>query len=205
MLAVTPTELVIGPASARVTTHFASRAAAARTAVLGALDSPRYFALLDELERLLADPPAAAAATAPASEVLPGAIGQAYRRARRRMRRARQAPPGPARDAMLHEARKAAKRARYAAEAAQPALGKKARRFARRMKAVQSALGEHHDAVTAATVAREIGVHAHLSGENAFTFGLLNEHAHYRALNSQRQARKAWKRASRNKARRWLS
>ncbi|MCW2933828.1 MAG: hypothetical protein JWM19_4790 [Actinomycetia bacterium] len=204
MLAVTPTELVIGPAAARVTTHYASREAAARRAVLGALDSPRYFALLDELERLLADPPEAAAATAPASEVLPRAIGQAYRRTRRRMRRARQVPPGPARDAALHEARKAAKRARYAAEAARPAVGKKARRFANRMKAVQTALGDHHDAVTVGTAAREIGVHAHLSGENAFTFGLLNEHAHHKALSSQRKARKAWKRAA-GKPRRWLS
>ena len=48
-----------------------------------------------------------------------------------------------------HEARKAAKRARYAAEAAEPAFGKKAKRFAKRMKAVQSVLGDHQDAVTA--------------------------------------------------------
>jgi CHAD domain-containing protein len=203
MLAVTPTELVIGPAAARVTTHFASRAAAARTTVLDALDSARYFALLDELERLLADPPEAAAA-APASKVLPRAIGQAYRRTRRRMRRAAQAQPGPGRDVMLHEARKAAKRARYAAEVARPAVGKKARKFAKRMKAVQSALGDHHDAVTVGTAAREIGVHAHLSGENAFTFGLLNEHAHHEADSSERRALKAWKRATR-KPHGWLS
>jgi CHAD domain-containing protein len=204
MLAVTPTELVIGPAAARVTVHFASRTAAARDAVLAALDSPRYFALLDELERLLAGPPKTAAAAAPASEILPHEIGRAFRRTRRRMRRASQAPPGPARDAMLHEARKAAKRTRYAAEAARPAIGKKARRFAKRMKAVQSALGDHQDAVTIGSAAREIGVHAHLAGENAFTFGLLNEHAHHEACDSQRTASKAWKRATR-KPRSWLS
>jgi CHAD domain-containing protein len=203
MLAVTPTELVIGPAAARVTVLFASREAAARGAVLGALDSPRYFAVLNELERLLADPPRAAAGMAPASEVLPHAVGQAYRRTGRRMRRASQVPPGPSRDGMLHEARKAAKRARYAAEAAQPAVGKKARTFAKRMTAVQSALGDHNDAVTVGTVAREIGVHAHLAGENAFTFGLLNEHAHHEARSAQRHARKAWKRATR-KPRCWL-
>jgi CHAD domain-containing protein len=204
MLAVTPTELVLGPAVARVTTHYTAREVAGRGAVLGALDSPRYFALLDEIERLLADPPEAAAATAPAIEVLPPAIGQAYRRTRRRMRRASQARPGPARDTALHEARKSAKRARYAAEVAWPAVGKKARRFAKRMKAVQSALGDHHDAVTVGAEAREIGVHAHLAGENAFTFGLLNEHAHHEAGSSERRARKAWKRAA-GKPRRWLS
>ncbi len=204
MLASTPTELVIGPAAARVTGHFAPRAAAARAAVLSALDSPRYFALLDELERLLATPPEEAAATASASEVLPLAVGRAYRRTGRRMRRAVLAPPGPARDATLHEVRKAAKRARYAAEAARPAIGKKARRVARQMKAVQSALGDHHDAVTAAAMAREIGILAYLSGENAFTFGLLNERARNQAVSCASQAARAWKRTH-GKPRRWLS
>ena len=71
-------------------------------------------------------------------------------------------------------------------------------------KAIQSVLGDHHDAVTAGTTAREIGVNAYLAGENAFTFGLLNDHADRAALKSQRQGRKAWKRATRRGPRRWL-
>lgn len=203
-LANTPVELVIGPAKARVTAHFAPRQAAARNAVLETLDSPRYFGILDELDRVLDRLSQTAPATEPADEVLPGAIAHAYRRAKRRMGRARRTPSGAAREVALHEARKAAKRARYAAEAVQPAFGKKARRFAKRMKAIQSVLGDHQDAVTARTVAREIGVSAHLAGENAFSFGLLNERAHRDALEYQRQARSAWKRAARHKARRWL-
>ncbi len=121
------------------------------------------------------------------------------------MHRARQAPADATRDVALHEARKAAKRARYAAEAVEPVFGKKARRFGKRMKAVQSVLGDHQDAVTARKVAREIGMSAHRAGENAFSFGLLNERAHRDALEYQRQARSAWKRAARHKARRWLS
>jgi hypothetical protein len=73
------------------------------------------------------------------------------------------------------------------------------------MKAVQSVLGDHQDAVTARAVAREIGMQAHLSGENAFSFGLLHERAHRDALEYQRQAGAVWRRASRRKARRWLS
>jgi CHAD domain-containing protein len=115
------------------------------------------------------------------------------------MRRANHAPAGQARDVALHETRKAAKRARYAAEAARPALGKKdgrkARRFAKRMKDVQSALGMHQDAVIAQATARDIGVHAHLAGENAFSFGLLNERAHYQALACEDQAHRAWRHA----------
>jgi CHAD domain-containing protein len=87
----------------------------------------------------------------------------------------------------------------------EPVFGKQAKRFAKRMKAVQSVLGDHQDAVTARGVARDIGVHAHLAGENAFSFGLLNERAHRDALDYQRQARKVWKRAAGHHARLWLS
>jgi CHAD domain-containing protein len=204
-LAELPVELVIGPAKARVTAHFAPQQAAARKAVLKALDSRRYFRLLDDLDRLLADPPATTAATESADEILPQAVARAYRRTKRRMVGAVRAPAGTERDVALHEARKAAKRARYAAEAAEPVFGKQARRFAKRMKAVQSVLGDHQDAVTARGVAREIGMQAHLAGENAFSFGLLNERAHRDAAEYQRHARSVWRRAARPKARRWLS
>jgi CHAD domain-containing protein len=117
-LAGTPAELVMGPAQARLRAHFAPREAAARRTVLEALDSRRYLAILDELDRLADDPPLAAEAADRAAAVLPGAVARAYRRTRRRMRRARRAPAGRARDMALHETRKAAKRVRYAAEAA---------------------------------------------------------------------------------------
>jgi CHAD domain-containing protein len=204
-LDATPLELVIGPAQARVTAHFAPVQAAARNAVLEALDSRRYLELLDDLDRLLDEPLEAVAATEPAALILPPAVAHAYRRAGHRMRRARRSPEGAPRDVALHEARKAAKRARYAAEAVEPVFGKQARRFAKRMKAVQSVLGDHQDAVTARGVAREIGVQAHLAGENAFSFGLLNERAHRDALEYQRQARSVWKRAAARRSRRWLS
>ena len=202
-LARTPVELVIGPARARVTAHFAPLHAAGRAAVLEALDSPRYLRIIDDLDRLLADRARTEASMATAAEILPDAVAHAYRRTKRRMGRARRAPAGAPRDVGLHEARKAAKRARYAAEAVEPAFGKKARRFAKRMKKVQSVLGDHQDAVIARRVAREIGVQAHLAGENAFSFGLLNERAHGAAGESQRQAGSVWKRAARYQARRW--
>jgi CHAD domain-containing protein len=204
-LAGMPAELLMGPAQARIRAHFAPQQAAARSAVLQALDSPAYFAMLDELDRLLADTPLTSAAGRRAGEVLPGAVARSHRRTSRRMRRALRAPEGPARDAALHEARKAAKRARYAAEAAQPASGEKARRFAKRMKAVQSVLGDHQDAVNTRAVARDLGVHAQLAGESAFSFGLLHERADRDAREHQVRARRAWKRATRGNVVRWLS
>ena len=199
-----PPELVVGPAVARITVHFAPQEAAARTSVIEALDSRRYLAMLDELDQMLAEPPRTPAARAPARDVLPDAVARTYRRTKRRVRRARRAPAGTRRDAALHEARKAAKRSRYAAEAVAPVFGKGAQRFAKRMKKVQSVLGDHHDAVTARAVARVIGVQAHLAGENAFSFGLLQERAHRDALEYEGQALHAWKRVKRRKSVKWL-
>ena len=195
-LASLPAEQVLGPAQARTRGHFSPREASERETALDAMNSARYYALIAEVDRLIADPPLTAAAAEPAGKALPKAIGRTYRRTRRRMRYARRTASGAGHDTALHETRKAAKRARYAAEAAQPALGKKARRFSKRMKAVQSALGDHHDAVIARAAVREIGVRAHLAGENAYTFGLLSERAARDADAYEAKAMRAWKHAS---------
>jgi CHAD domain-containing protein len=171
-LAQLPAQLVIGPMQARVQSHFAPRAASAREALLEALDSGRYLALLTALDQLLSAPPSAAALR-PASDVLPAAVRHARRRARRRARRAGRSPAGDARETALHETRKAVKDTRYAAELAAPSGDKKTRRLARRMKKLQSILGDHHDAVVARGVARDIGIRAAQAGENAFSFGVL--------------------------------
>lgn len=205
-LAATPTELVLGPAQARITAHFAPLEASSRKAVLDAFGSARYKALRAALGGLLDNPPLTPRAAEPADTALPLAVGRAYRRTRRRMHRVDQAPAGQSRDVALHETRKAAKRTRYAAEAAAPALGKKdgkkAHRLAKRMKKVQSVLGDHQDAVIAQAAARDIGVHAHLAGENAFSFGLLEERARHQALASEHLAPHVWRRARRKAS--WL-
>jgi CHAD domain-containing protein len=120
------------------------------------------------------------------------------------MRRARHTPAGPDRDIALHEARKAAKHARYSAEAVSPAFGKPARRFAKRVQKVQSALGEHHDGVVARAAIRELGVEAHLAGENAFSFGVLYEQDVCGARDLEARAWNAWKQASRPRYNAWL-
>jgi CHAD domain-containing protein len=199
-----PAELVIGPVQARVQGHFASQHADARTALLEALDSERYFSLLDELDKLMAEPPWTPQAARPAADVLPAAARRPYRQVRRRMRGARRARAGQPTDEALHEARKAAKRARYAGEAMAPAIGKKARRFAQQMKKVQSVLGDHQDAVIARQVERELGLGAHLAGENAFSYGLLYGRDTCDAARLQAQAWRTWKRASRPRYRRWM-
>jgi len=207
-LAQLPPEVVMGSVQAQVREHFAPIEAAARAAVLAALDSQRYLDLVDGLEQLLAGPPLAGEAGLPAAQALPPAVRRSRRRVHRRLRRARSRPAGPGRDAALHEVRKAAKDARYAAEAAlpavRPAARKRAGQFVGRMKKLQSVLGDHHDAVVARGVVRELGVRAHLAGENAFSFGVLYQLEGNRARGLDERAEHAWKRASGRKYRRWL-
>jgi CHAD domain-containing protein len=204
-LATVPAEQLIGPVRARIKIHFAPAAAQAREGVLEALDSERYESLRDEVGKLIAGPLRPARAGGPAGDVLPREVRRAYRATARRMDRARRAAPGPARDAALHQARKAAKRARYAGELAQPAIGRPAKRFTRQVKGVQSLLGDHHDAIIAGQQERGLGMEAHLSGENAFTFGLLYERETEAAGELRARAFKAWKKASRSRYRRWMS
>jgi CHAD domain-containing protein len=96
------------------------------------------------------------------------------RRVRRRSRAVSTAQTSEERDQALHDVRKAAKRLRYAAESTRPVFGGRAKKLAKRAKALQTVLGEHQDAVVAQLTLRELGVRAHLSGENGFTFGRLH-------------------------------
>jgi CHAD domain-containing protein len=199
-----PVELIMGPVQARLREHFAPLAAQSRTAVLKALDSERYFALLDELDQILAQPPLGPDADQPAKQALRSAVARTYRQTDKRLRRARQAHAGEPANVALHSARRAAKRSRYAAEAVTPVFGKKAKRLAKQMKNMQTSLGDHQDAVIARNTLREIGVRAHLAGENAFTFGLLHEHNSTAVRDSEQQAWQYWKQASKPKYRAWL-
>jgi CHAD domain-containing protein len=200
-----PVELLIGPVQARVQGYFAPRRASGREELIKAFDSVRYAKLLAGLDILAHDPPLGPQAGAPARDVLPAAVGKVYRQASKRMRRARHEPAGPGRDVALHEVRKSARRARYAAEATTPAVGRKARTFAKQMKKVQSVIGDHQDTVIARQAARDLGIGAHLAGENAFTYGLLHEREHHQAARLQAAARKTWKKVSRPRHLTWLS
>jgi CHAD domain-containing protein len=204
LLEQVPPDLVLGPVPASVTGYLAPRQAAARRAAVRALDSPRYLALLDELDALIAAPPATEAAAGPARS-LRADVRRAYRRLRKRARHARGRPAGPELDTALHETRKAAKRARYAADALAPSAGPAAEQFAAQMKHLQSVLGDHHDTVVARAAIRDLGTRAHTAGENAFTYGLLYQLDAGAAAELSDEAGRVWREARRKKHRRWLA
>jgi hypothetical protein len=72
------------------------------------------------------------------------------------------------------------------------------------MKKVQSVAGDHQDTVIARQAARDLGISAHLAGENAFTYGLLYERELDRAGRLQARALTVWKKASRPRHRKWM-
>ncbi|MGW6746390.1 CYTH and CHAD domain-containing protein [Streptomyces sp. NPDC055025] len=191
-----PGTLVLGPVRARLTIWNAGRRAGSRSTTVAVLDSERYLALLNSLDTLLADPPLRPDAAKRPRKVLPAAILKDYRRLAGRVEQALELSPGEERDVALHNARKAAKRVRYAAEAGRPALGKPAKRFAGRMKAVQNVLGDHQDSVVAREALRDLGIHAHAAGESAFTWGLLHGHEEAQAARRERELPLVWERGS---------
>ncbi|GGT55802.1 CYTH and CHAD domain-containing protein [Streptomyces purpureus] len=191
-----PDTLTLGPVHARLRIWSAARESDARSRALTALDSDRHLALLATLDRLLTDPPLLKGAAGDPDTVLTKAVLKDYDRLARRVDHALALPEGHDRDLALHEARKAAKRARYAGEAARPALGKPAKRFAKRVKAVQSLLGDHQDSVVARDTLRTLAIQAHAAGESAFTWGLLYGREEAAGAAHERELPETWARAS---------
>ena len=52
-------------------------------------------------------------------------------------------------------------------------------------RAIQEILGDHQDSVVLRTVLRDLGMRAHLAGENGFTFGRLHALAQIRAAHDE--------------------
>lgn len=199
------TTLLLGPVHARLRIWDAAGRTDARARTLAVLDSPRYLRLLDSVEALLADPPLLAGAGREPAKALPRAILKDYERLAGRVEHALGLAPGEERDLALHDARKAAKRARYAADAAGPALGKPAKRLSKRMKAVQSVLGDHQDSVVARDALRDLAIQAHAAGESAFTWGLLYGEEEARAADRERELPRVWRKSAKAGLRRALA
>jgi CHAD domain-containing protein len=117
-----------------------------RTALLAAMDGPRYARALDTLVAAAAAPRLAATFRAkPAGKVMPRLVRRPWCHLRRAVAELGEAPA----DAALHQVRIQAKHCRYAAEAATPVVGKKARRLGEAVAALQGILGDFNDAVVA--------------------------------------------------------
>ncbi|WP_084957084.1 CYTH and CHAD domain-containing protein [Thermoactinospora rubra] len=165
-------ELVVGPIRARLGDDMYRREREAYGRIRETLGGERYFALLDALDALIAEPRLTEAAAQDA-KTLVGVAGKSWARVTRAYDAAQAIEDPERREIAMHEVRKSAKRARYTAEALRPALGAKMGRLARHAEAVQEVLGAHMDGVIAQeTLAKEAEA-ARQAGEDTFTYGLL--------------------------------
>ncbi|TFD57383.1 CYTH and CHAD domain-containing protein [Cryobacterium suzukii] len=188
-------DLLLGPIRARLETRSETDTDTAEHALVTALNSHRYFRLLDALDALAATPPLTAAANQDARVVVPGLINKEWKKLRRAVRLAAKTVPGPERDLALHAARKRAKRLRYAAETAHPLSRKRAARVRRFAQKLQTVLGDQHDSVIARDrLLRRGGVDAYLRGENTFSYGRLHALEQQKAADAEARFWKAWSR-----------
>ncbi|TMQ99982.1 CYTH and CHAD domain-containing protein [Actinomadura soli] len=133
------------------------------------LKEARYFALLDELDRLVSDPPLAGTGEKKARKELPVLVTRAWDRMAKDYASITTADDP---DLARHETRKAAKRARYAAELAVPVLGAAAKRVVKDAKRIQEVLGEYQDGVIAMEHLEAAGKRTRIPAE-AFALGVL--------------------------------
>ncbi|MEO1060861.1 MAG: CYTH and CHAD domain-containing protein [Actinomycetota bacterium] len=143
------------------------RRRAARTRLLRDLRGKRSTALLDHLVQAAADPRTTPRADRPASEEMPKLVRRRWRRLVRAVEAAG-ADPAPE---DLHAVRIQAKKVRYASESVAPAVGRRAKRFARRAARIQDELGDLHDRAVARDVLAELA--SELDGRAAFAAGQL--------------------------------
>lgn len=194
LLADEPAELVLGPVQAHLRDQLGEELRLAQDRVAQTVRSRRYHDLVDQLDALAAAPPWAERAPGPPTRVLGRRVDKEVRRLRRRAAALPAAPDRAARDRGLHEVRKATKRVRYAAETVCAVHGKDARRLAKAAKRVQTLLGDQHDAVVSQPLLRRLGVAAHLSGGNGFTYGLLLARERGEAERLDREFETLWRR-----------
>jgi CHAD domain-containing protein len=172
-LAALAPELVTGRILARLGDDLHAREQEAYERIKDTLSGERYYALLDALDTLTANPKLTKAAAEPAHDKLSDVAAENWDRVAKVYDTAQAISDLERRELAMHDVRKAAKRARYTAEALQPTLGKSMVKLAKHAAAVQEVLGTHQDGVVAQeTLAKEAEA-ARQAGEDTFTYGLL--------------------------------
>ncbi|MEU4603248.1 CYTH and CHAD domain-containing protein [Kribbella sp. NPDC023972] len=186
-----PAELVMGRVAGRIDDHLRGVYQEGRAGALAALESERYFRLLDTLDELIANPPLVGDDRKAAKQIQ-DLLDHDWKRMRKAVRRSKAAETTAEQDHELHEVRKAAKRLRYAAESAVPVLGDEAADLAARAEEVQEVLGEHQDSVVSRDLLRQLAVQVQLDGGNAFTFGRLHAAEEHRGTRSRDAFYQLW-------------
>lgn len=165
-----------------------------------AMDSPRYFDLLDLLVVAANQPRLTEAASEPCATALPPLLRVTWKKLARDAASLQRSGS----DEPWHETRLRAKRARYATDALAPVFGKDAQRFAKNLEQVTDLLGRHQDAAIAAQAARELALRDGVSGPAAFALGMLHTMQREEVADVRRSFLKLWPDVSKPRLRRWI-
>jgi CHAD domain-containing protein len=160
-----PREHVRGPVEAEITKTLDAEREDAVRRLDRAMRTRRYKHLMQLLRGWRAAPPLTDAASQDDAAAVEH-VEKAQRKADQRLRKADDDIE------QLHRARKAFKRARYAAELVEPA-DSQMKSIARDAQEMQTLLGEHQDAVVAATFLGTTSDDEDIEAESAFTYGVL--------------------------------
>jgi CHAD domain-containing protein len=170
----------------RIRQHLDDQVAHGRQALDEALESERYLALLDRVDRLADEPDTAE--------------DDPLRRAHKSLAKADglldEALAG-GQDAELHDARKAYKRARYAVEVFAPSAGAPGKQLVKALTDLQDVLGAHQDSVVARELLYELG-------SDNFWFGVLWARQEQVGKDTHAQLPVVVERSRKKKLRKWL-
>jgi CHAD domain-containing protein len=180
----------LGKPAAPIVRQLESDRRRAKKQLVAALESPRYLALLVELER---------AADAPRVRTADARLDKLARKEFRRLRRAVRALGESPSNEALHEIRKRGKRARYSAELAG---GKQAKKFIEASRSFQDVVGDHQDAVVAQERLTAL-VPRTKSPEAVFAAGRLLERQQIRRRHARKALPKTWRKLERQGRKTW--
>ena len=177
----------------RFVAHLLSEREYVQQALLNALKSERYFALISNLTHA-AHEPSVVVSTVSLSDI----AARAFTKLRKAMRKLAGTPT----DSGLHRLRIKTKRTRYAAELAETCIGNSAKRFIAQAKSFQDLLGIHQDAVLAEQHIREFLDQA-TSVRAAFVAGRMVERQRHRRESARVQFRAQWKKLDKRGKKAW--
>jgi len=178
-----------------VVQQFAQRREAAYARLAAALAEPRYVELVDAMIRAAQAPHLRPRADVDSARFVRDLMKPVWKRLRKAVLGCGPQPN----DHALHRIRRRAKHVRYASEAFVPIVGMRAKRFARRMKDLQTQLGTQHDAASARSRLRE----SNDSGRRAFVVAELVALEDRIATEGARGWPELWRRASQKSLRFW--
>ena len=153
-----------------------------------ALNTSRYFELLDALVASSNQPPVTQEALKPAQQLLKSMAKRTWNKLDKDVRRLSFTSP----DSQWHEVRIRAKRARYTADATATISGKAMRGYAQKLAVITDILGELHDAHVAELLLRELAEAPNMSGREGLALGRLLDLQIHNNLCERRRFTKAW-------------